>query len=133
MAITAEFIGVCIAGIIITTATITVIGATITAITAIGETYRVAAVSKLARQVAAHAATFCLFANSLTLNEARRVSEQHSQAANRQELRLITVPPPALIICACDARNLVARPITQSLCRTLSSRAAYRSLEGQAL
>jgi hypothetical protein len=48
MAITAEFIGVYIAGIIITTATITVIGATITAITAIGETYRVAAVSKLA-------------------------------------------------------------------------------------
>jgi hypothetical protein len=40
MAITAEFIGVYIAGIIITTATITVIGATITAITAIGETYR---------------------------------------------------------------------------------------------
>ena len=48
MAITAEFIGVYIAGIIITTATITVIGATITAITAIGETYRVVAVSKLA-------------------------------------------------------------------------------------
>ena len=46
MAITAEFIGVYIAGIIITMATITVIGATITAITAIGETYRVAAVSK---------------------------------------------------------------------------------------
>ena len=46
MAITAEFIGVYIAGIIITTATITVIGATITAITAIGETYRVAAVSE---------------------------------------------------------------------------------------
>jgi|SwirhirootsSR3_FD_contig_101_767443_length_473_multi_3_in_0_out_0_1 hypothetical protein len=45
MAITAEFIGVYIAGIIITTATITVIGATITAITAIGETYRVAAVN----------------------------------------------------------------------------------------
>ena len=50
MAITAEFIGVYIAGIIITTATITVIGATIMAITAIGESYRVAAVSKLARQ-----------------------------------------------------------------------------------
>ena len=50
MATTAEFIGVYIAGIIITTATITVIGATITAITAIGESYRVAAVSKLARQ-----------------------------------------------------------------------------------
>ena len=46
MAITAEFIGVYIAGIIITTATITVIGATITAITAIGVTYRVVAVSK---------------------------------------------------------------------------------------
>ena len=46
MAITAEFIGVYIAGIIITTATITVIGATITAITAIGETYRAVAVSK---------------------------------------------------------------------------------------
>ena len=46
MAITAEFIGVYIAGIIITTATITVIGATITAIIAIGETYPVAAVSK---------------------------------------------------------------------------------------
>ena len=54
MAITAEFIGVYIAGIIITTATITVIGATITAITAIGETYRVAAVSKLARQGSQH-------------------------------------------------------------------------------
>ena len=47
MAITAEFIGVYIADII-TTATITVIGATITAITAIGETYRVVAVSKTA-------------------------------------------------------------------------------------
>jgi len=53
MAITAEFIGVYIADII-TTATITVIGATITAITAIGETYRVAAVSKLARQGSQH-------------------------------------------------------------------------------
>ena len=41
MAITAEFIGVYIADIIITTtATITGIGATITAITAIGETCR---------------------------------------------------------------------------------------------
>ena len=53
MATTAEFIGVYIADII-TTATITVIGATITAITAIGETYRVAAVSKLARQGSQH-------------------------------------------------------------------------------
>ena len=64
MAITAEFIGVYIAGIIITTATITVIGATITAITAIGETYRVVAVSKLAvrrARVVAHAAAFSLF------------------------------------------------------------------------
>jgi hypothetical protein len=43
-----------IAGIIITTATITVIGATIMAITAIGESYRVAAVSKLARQGSQH-------------------------------------------------------------------------------
>ena len=44
------YIGVYIADIIITTtATITVIGATITAITAIGETYRVGAVSKLGR------------------------------------------------------------------------------------
>ena len=42
MGMPAEFIGVYIAGIIITTATITVIGATITAITAIGETHRVA-------------------------------------------------------------------------------------------
>jgi hypothetical protein len=47
MAITAEFIGVYIADII-TMATITVIGATITAITAIGETSRVVAVSKTA-------------------------------------------------------------------------------------
>ena len=47
MAITAEFIGVYIADIIIT-ATITIIVATIITITAIGETYRVAAVSKLA-------------------------------------------------------------------------------------
>ena len=45
MAITAEFIGVYIADII-TTATITIIVATIITITAIGETYRVAAVSK---------------------------------------------------------------------------------------
>ena len=45
MATTAEFIGVYIADII-TTATITVIGATIITITAIGETYRVVAVSK---------------------------------------------------------------------------------------
>jgi hypothetical protein len=45
------YIGVYIADIIITTTvTITVIEATITAITAIGETYRVAAVSKLALQ-----------------------------------------------------------------------------------
>ena len=62
MAITAEFIGVYIAGIIITTATITVIGATITAIIAIGETYRVVALSKLVirggARVAAHAAAF---------------------------------------------------------------------------
>ena len=42
------YIGVYIADIIITTVTITVIEATITAITAIGETYRLAAVSKLA-------------------------------------------------------------------------------------
>ena len=43
------YIGVYIADIIITTTvTITVIEDTITAITAIGETYRVAAVSKLA-------------------------------------------------------------------------------------
>ena len=64
MAITAEFIGVYIAGIIITTATITVIGATITAITAIGEPYRVVAVSKMlsaGARVAAHAAAFSLF------------------------------------------------------------------------
>ena len=55
MATTAEFIGVYIAEIIITTAaitliattaTITIIVATITAIIAIGETYRVVAVSK---------------------------------------------------------------------------------------
>ena len=57
MAITAEFIGVYIAGIIITTATITVIGATITAITAIGETYRSRQQTSSAR-VAAHAAAF---------------------------------------------------------------------------
>jgi hypothetical protein len=57
MATTAEFIGVYIAEIIITTAaitliattaTITIIVACIMAITAIGETYRVVAVSKLA-------------------------------------------------------------------------------------
>ena len=86
MAITAEFIGVYIAGIIITTATITVIGATITAIIAIGETYRVAAVSKTSSpqaQGSQHTLRpFCVFANSLTLDESRRVSEQHSQAAN---------------------------------------------------
>jgi hypothetical protein len=45
MATTAEFIGVYIADII-TTATITIIVATIITITAIGETYRVVAVSK---------------------------------------------------------------------------------------
>jgi hypothetical protein len=71
MAITAEFIGVYIAGIIITTATITVIGATITAIIAIGETYRVAAVSKTSSpqaQGSQHTLRpFCVFANSLTL------------------------------------------------------------------
>ena len=47
MATTAEFIGVYIADII-TTATITIIVATIITITAIGETYRVVAVSKTA-------------------------------------------------------------------------------------
>jgi len=46
MATTAEFIGVYIADII-TTATITIIVATIITITAIGETYRVVAISKL--------------------------------------------------------------------------------------
>jgi hypothetical protein len=61
-----------IAGIIITTATITVIGATITAITAIGETYhRVAAVIKLAR----HDAN-----SECTKNE----SESRSCATNRK-------------------------------------------------
>ena len=45
MATTAEFIGVYIADII-TTATITIIVATIITITDIGETYRVVAVSK---------------------------------------------------------------------------------------
>jgi hypothetical protein len=45
MATTAELIGVYIADII-TTATITIIVATIITITAIGETYRVVAVSK---------------------------------------------------------------------------------------
>ena len=47
-----------------TTATITIIGATIITITAIGETYRVVAVSKLAlrrARAAAHAAAFSLF------------------------------------------------------------------------
>ena len=60
MATTAEFIGVYIADII-TTATITIIVATIITITAIGETCRVVAVSKLAlrrARVAAHAAAF---------------------------------------------------------------------------
>jgi hypothetical protein len=61
MATTAEFIGVYIADII-TTATITIIGATIITITAIGETYRVVALSKLVirggARVAAHAAAF---------------------------------------------------------------------------
>ena len=98
MAITAEFIGVYIAGIIITTATITVIGATITAITAIGETSGSSRQQTSSARVAAHAAAFCLFANSLTLDEARRVSEQHRPAAKpiRQELGLITVPSPLL-------------------------------------
>jgi hypothetical protein len=80
MAITAEFIGVYIAGIIITTATITVIGATITAITAIGETSGSSRQQTSSARVAAHAAAFCLFANSLTLDEARHVSEQHRPA-----------------------------------------------------
>ena len=53
MATTAEFIGVYIADII-TMATITITAATIITITAIGETYRVAAVSKLARQGSQH-------------------------------------------------------------------------------
>ena len=60
MATTAEFIGVYIADII-TTATITIIVATIVTITAIGETYRVVAVSKtssLQGRVAAYAAPF---------------------------------------------------------------------------
>ena len=79
MATTAEFIGVCIADIITTAtliattatitviatvATITIIAAIIITITAIGETYRVVAVSKLAvrrARVAAHAAAFSLF------------------------------------------------------------------------
>jgi hypothetical protein len=61
MAITAEFIGVYIAGIIITTATITVIGATITAITAIGETSGSSRQQTSSARVAAHAAAFCLF------------------------------------------------------------------------
>ena len=63
MATTAEFIGVYIADII-TTATITIIVATIITITAIGETFRVVAVSKLPlrrARVAAHAAAFSLF------------------------------------------------------------------------
>ena len=58
----AELISVYIADII-TTATITIIGDIIT-ITAIGETYRVVAVSKLAlrrARAAAHAAAFSLF------------------------------------------------------------------------
>jgi hypothetical protein len=49
---------------IITTATITIIVATIITITAIGKTYRVVAASKLAlrrTRVAAHAAAFSLF------------------------------------------------------------------------
>ena len=63
MATTAEFIGVYIVDIF-TTATITIIVATIITITAIGETCRVAAVSKLALRrawVAARAAAFSLF------------------------------------------------------------------------
>ena len=63
MAIIGVFIGVYIADII-TTATITIIVATIITITAIGETCRVVAVSKLALRrawVAARAAAFSLF------------------------------------------------------------------------
>jgi hypothetical protein len=79
MATTAEFIGAYIADIIttatliattvtitviVTVATITITAATIITITAIGETYRVVAVSKLAvrrARVVAHAAAFSLF------------------------------------------------------------------------
>ena len=75
MAITAEFIGVYIAGIIITTATITVIGAIITAITAIGESYRVAAVSKLARQGSQH--TLRPFAFSDPCPDSRQANSAH--------------------------------------------------------
>jgi hypothetical protein len=77
MGTTAEFIGAYIAGIIITTATITVIVATITAITAIGETYRVAAVNKPALRRAravAHAAAFSLSSArgfTASINDAR--------------------------------------------------------------
>jgi hypothetical protein len=52
MATTAELIGVYIADII-TTATITIIGATIITIIAIGETYRVVAVRRVAALAAA--------------------------------------------------------------------------------
>jgi hypothetical protein len=64
-----------IAGII-TMATITIIVATITAIIAIGETYRVVAVSALsAGQGSRHTLRpFLFFANSLTLDEARRIA-----------------------------------------------------------
>jgi hypothetical protein len=84
MATTAEFIGVYIVDIITTatitgiaiTETITIIAATIITITAIGETYRVVAVSKLAlrrARVAAHAAAFSLF-RPRPLDEARRIA-----------------------------------------------------------
>jgi hypothetical protein len=64
-----------IAGIIITTATITVIGATITAITAIGESYRIAAVSKLARQGSQH--TLRPFAFSDPCPDSRQANSAH--------------------------------------------------------
>ena len=66
-------IGVYIADII-TTATIMVIGATIPAITAIGKTSGSSRQQTSSARVAAHAAAFCLFANSLTLDEARRIA-----------------------------------------------------------
>ena len=84
MATTAEFIGVYIAEIIITTAaitpiattaTITIIVACIMAITAIGETYRVAAVSKLARQGSQH--TLRPFAFSDPRPDSRQANSAH--------------------------------------------------------